>query len=200
MNSKFLTIIFCVLLMAMGAKAWDTTPDAEGLYDGLYDRPTYFPEWEQPDTWENAMYILCDVREEDAEGKRVPSYEVAVYDQNGDLRHCGRSLAKQDHYCVLTVRGEDGVDAFHFQVVYGDDCAQPMIAEISDVTVPFETNRSIGNTEEPLLLFLPETQTGVESVQKSEIRSQKVLQNGQLIIERDGKRYDVMGGEVKIKN
>ena len=48
MNSKFLTIIFCVLLMAMGAKAWDTTPDAEGLYDGLYDRPTYFPEWEQP--------------------------------------------------------------------------------------------------------------------------------------------------------
>jgi hypothetical protein len=85
-------------------------------------------------------------------------------------------------------------------VVYGDDFAQPMIADIADVTVPFETNRSIGTTEEPFLLFVPETQTGVESVQKSEIRSQKVLQNGQLIIERDGKRYDVMGGEVKIKN
>lgn len=32
MNSKFLTIIFCVLLMAMGAKAWDTTPDAAGQH------------------------------------------------------------------------------------------------------------------------------------------------------------------------
>ena len=198
MNTKYQIISFCcVLLMAMGAKAWDTTPDAEGLYDGLYDRPTYFPEWEQPDTWENAMYILCDVRQGDADGKRVPSYEVAVYDQNGYLRHCGRSLAKQDHYCVLTVRGEDGVDEFHFQVVYGDDFAQPMIEDIADVTVPFETNRSIGTTSEPFLLYVPEMQTGVESIQQSAVSIQKVLQDGQLIIERDGKRYDVMGNEVK---
>lgn len=40
------------LVVTMTAKAWDTTPDAEGLYDGLYDRPTYFPEWQQPDAWE----------------------------------------------------------------------------------------------------------------------------------------------------
>ena len=197
MESTFRIILFCCgVLLAMSVQAWDTTPDAEGLYDGLYDRPTYFPEWEQPDTWENAMYILCDVREVDAEGKRVPSYEVAVYDQNGDLRHCGRSRAEQDHYCVLTIRGEDGVDAFHFQVVYGDDFAQPMIADITDVTVPFETNRSIGSTEEPLLLFVPETQTGVEGCQQSAISIQKVLRDGKLIIERDGKRYDVMGFEI----
>ena len=182
--------------MAMGAKAWDTTPDAEGLYDGLYDRPTYFPEWEQPDTWENAMYILCDVREEDAEGKRVPSYEVAVYDQNGDLRHCGRSLAKQDHYCVLTVRGEDGVDAFHFQVVYGDDFAQPMIADIADVTVPFETNRSIGTTEEPFLLFVPEDHSALESVQPAEGGSRKVLRNGMLLIICHGRIYNAQGQEI----
>lgn len=188
------------LVVSLNAHAWDTTPDTDGLYDGLYDRPTYFPEWEQPDTWANAMYILCDVREVNAEGKRVPSYEVAVYDSNGDLRHCGRSLAEQDHYCVLTIRGEDGVDEFHFQVVYGDDFAQPKIVDIADCVVQFETNRSIGSTDEPFLLFVPEEHTGVESVQQSAVSIQKILRDGMLIIERDGKRYDIMGYELKSEN
>ena len=186
------------LIVTMTAKAWDTEPDAEGLYDGLYDRPTYFPEWQQPDAWENAMYILCDVREEDAEGLRVLSYEVAVYDRNGDLRHCGRSLAEQDHYCVLTIRGEDGVDAFHFQVVYGEDFAQPMIADIAAITVPFETNRSIGTTAEPFLLFVPAIQTGVEKPTPAPSLSGggKILRNGALYILHNGRMYNVMGFEI----
>lgn len=188
------------LVVTMTAKAWDTTPDAEGLYDGLYDRPTYFPEWQQPDAWENAMYILCDVREDHADGKRVPSYEVAVYDQNGELRHCGRSLPGQDHYCVLTIRGEDGVDEFRFQVLYGEDFAQPTIEDIADINVPFETNRSIGTTDEPFLLLVPKDDTGVESVQQSAVSCQKILRDGMLIIERDGKRYDIMGYELKSEN
>ena len=39
--------------------------------------------------------------------------------------------------------------------------------------------------------------TGMESVQTSDVRSQKLLRNGHLIIKRDGKSYNVMGGEVK---
>ncbi len=197
MNSTFRIIVLCcVLLMAVTAGAWDTEPDAEGLYDGLYDRPTYFPEWQQPDTWENAMYILCDVREEDADGKRVPSYEVAVYDQNGELRHCGRSLPRQDHYCVLTIRGEDGVDEFHFQVLYGEDFVQPEIVDIADVTVPFVTNMSIGTTEEPFLLLVPKEHTGVESVQQSAVSIQKILRDGMLLIIRNGRMYNAQGSEL----
>lgn len=186
------------LVVSLNAHAWDTTPDTDGLYDGLYDRPTYFPEWEQPDTWANAMYILCDVREEDAEGLRVLSYEVAVYDRNGDLRHCGRSLAEQDHYCVLTIRGEDGEDEFRFQVVYGDDFAQPEIAEIADVTVPFETNVSIGTTAEPFLLLVPASTTGVEmpAPDTSLTRGEKILCNGSLLIIRDGRMYNAQGIEL----
>ena len=203
MNSTFRIIVLCcVLLMAMTAKAWDTEPDAEGLYDGLYDRPTYFPEWEQPDMWENAMYILCDVREEDADGKRVESYEVAVYDRNDELRHCGRSLPRQDHYCVLTIRGEDGVDEFRFQVLYGEDFAQPTIEDIEDVTVPFVTNRSIGTTEEPFLLFVPENHTGVEmpTPDPSLKGGEKILRNGSLYIIRDGRMYNAQGYELKSEN
>lgn len=186
------------LVVSLNAHAWDTTPDTDGLYDGLYDRPTYFPEWEQPDTWANAMYILCDVREEDAEGLRVLSYEVAVYDRNGDLRHCGRSLAEQDHYCVLTIRGEDGEDEFRFQVVYGDDFAQPEIADIADVTVPFETNVSIGTTAEPFLLLVPASTTGVEmpALDTSLTRGEKILCNGSLLIIRDGRMYNAQGIEL----
>lgn len=186
------------LVVSHNAHAWDTTPDTDGLYDGLYDRPTYFPEWEQPDTWANAMYILCDVREEDAEGLRVLSYEVAVYDRNGDLRHCGRSLAEQDHYCVLTIRGEDGEDEFRFQVVYGDDFAQPEIADIADVTVPFETNVSIGTTAEPFLLLVPASTTGVEmpAPGTSLTRGEKILCNGSLLIIRDGRMYNAQGIEL----
>lgn len=184
------------LIVTMTAKAWDTEPDAEGLYDGLYDRPTYFPEWQQPDAWENAMYILCDVREESASGKRVESYEVAVYDRNDELRHCGRSLPRQDHYCVLTIRGEDGVDEFHFQVLYGEDFVQPEIVDIADVTVPFVTNMSIGTTEEPFLLLVPQEHTGVESVQQSAVSSQKILRDGMLLIIRNGRMYNAQGSEL----
>ena len=38
---------------------------------------------------------------------------------------------------------------------------------------------------------------GLESVQKSEIRSQKVIKNGHLFIERNGKLYNAQGAEVK---
>jgi len=191
----FCLTLTLALLATLTANAWDTTPDAEGLYDGLYDRPTYFPDWQQPDTWENAMYILCDVREQGEDGGRVASYEVAVYDLGGDLRHCGRSLAKQDHYCVLTIRGEDGVDEFRFQVLYGDDYAQPTIVDIPDLTVPFVANRSIGSTEEPLVLLVPNEQTGVETPTPDPClkAGKKILRNGSLYIIRNGELYDITG-------
>lgn len=148
-----MTLLAGVLISA-GAQAWDSTPGENGLYDGLYDRPTHFPEWSQPATWPNAMYYLCDVRLGDADGPQVPSYEIAVYDQNRELRHCGRSIPKDNNLSVLTIRGEEG-DVFHFKVIYGDDFQNPIIVDVPDVTVPFKTNNQVGTPTNPFLLILP---------------------------------------------
>ena len=153
----FRLLLAGLLVMAGGsqARAWDTTPDENDRYDGLYDRPTHFPEWSQPSTWPNAMYYLCDVRLSDAQdGPRVPSYEIAVYDQNNELRFCGRSIPKDDNLSMLTIRGEEG-DVFHFQVVYGDDFANPTIVDIPDVTVEFKTKDEVGTPTEPFTLVVP---------------------------------------------
>ena len=178
--------------------AWDTEPDEEGLYDKFYDRPTYFPEWEQPNTWPNTMYVLSDVRIESADGKRVESYEIAVYDQNNLLRHCGRSLAKQEHYCVMTIPGEDGVDTFHFRVLYGNDFANPTITDVEGVLLAFKTNASIGTKDQPFLLIVPEDgPTGIGVVSGEKIPVTKILRNGQLFILRDGRIYNAQGTEVR---
>jgi len=192
----FFLLLVAGLVCAPAVWAWDVEPDPEtGLYDKFYDRPTHFPEWTQPVEWPNTMYMFCDVRMGSAEGERVLSYEVAVYDQNDVLRSCDRSLAEQDHYCVLTIKGEDGVDTFHFQVVYGDNFAKPTIADIDGVTVPFETNETIGSKEEPFLLIIDNTPTGMENVQKSGMTGSKVLRDGVLLIEREGRTYDMTGRE-----
>ncbi len=147
--------LFGGLLIPTVSNAWDSTPDSNGLYDEFYDRPTYFPDWEQPSTWPNAMYYLCDVRLGSENGPRITSYEIAVYDQNDNLRHCGRSLATQGHYSVLTIKGMDGKDTFHFKVIYGDDFANPKIVEIPNVSVPFKTNNTVGTKDAPFVLVVP---------------------------------------------
>lgn len=152
--SRLLLLTLLVVSGSSQARAWDTQPDENGLYNGLYDRPTHFPEWRQPATWPNAMYYLCDVHVGDAKGPQVPSYEIAVYDQDNVLRHCGRSLPKDGNLCMLTIRGEEG-DVFHFQVVYGDDLDNPTIVDVPDRTVPFYTNKAAGTPAEPFMLVLP---------------------------------------------
>ena len=66
---RMLFACMSLLLCDIQAHAWDSQPDANGKYDTFYDRPTYFPDWQQPtSTWPNAMYYLCDVRLVDANG------------------------------------------------------------------------------------------------------------------------------------
>ena len=152
---RMLFACMSLLLCEIQAHAWDSQPDANGKYDTFYDRPTYFPDWQQPtSTWPNAMYYLCDVRLVDANGSRVPSYEIAVYDQNDELRHCGRSLPKDNNLSVLTIRGTEG-DTFHFKVVYGDDFQNPTIVDIPNTTVEFQTNDQVGTPSQPFLLIIP---------------------------------------------
>ena len=55
-----------------------------------------------------------------------------------------------------------------------------------------------GNTEFLVKVkVLPHQTTGMESVQKSDVRSQKVIRDGQVLIIRNGETYTVTGAKVK---
>jgi hypothetical protein len=110
------------------------------------------------------MYYLCEVRLWTG-GPVLENYEIAVYDQNNQLRHCSRSIAGDDNRCVLTIRGEEG-DVFHFQVVYGSDFAKPEVVNVKDVTCSFKTNDIVGS-DTPFELTIGEVPNEVPTVQES---------------------------------
>lgn len=146
-------LLAALLVLAGGseARAWDTEPDSNGKYDKYYDRPTHFPDWQQPSDWPNAeLYLVC--ARFGTKGPRVENYEVAVYDQDGNLRHCNRSTEKDDHLCVLTIRGTEE-DEFHCQVIYGD-FENPTIVDATE-TFGFKTNDIVGGDDEPFYLTVP---------------------------------------------
>lgn len=147
-------LLACVLLLTgiSYACAWDSEPDGNGKYDVFFDRPTHFPDWSQPSEWQNVMIYRCAVRL-GANGPALQNYEIAVYDQKNELRHCNRSIANQDDLCVLTIPGVEG-ETFHFQVIYGDDFENPIIVDVPEITCSFETNAIVG-ADEPFLLVLP---------------------------------------------
>ena len=120
------------------------------LYDGLYDRPSFFPWFQQPNEWPNNMTAF--VQAYDAEGKKLENYEVAVYDQNGELRALGRSISSQESLCSLTIMGTEG-DVFSFRILSGD-FDNPDIRN-TDVTCEFFTNKSISARDPLQLQALP---------------------------------------------
>lgn len=153
-NPSTVRLIIVGILLCAGicqARAWDSEPDGNGKYDKYYDRPTHFPDWQQPSDWPNAEYYLVCARL-GAKGPRVENYEVAVYDQDNKLRHCSRSMAKDDHLCVLTIKGTEG-NKFHCKIIYGD-FDNPTIVDVPE-TFGFSTNDIVGSKEEPFYLTLP---------------------------------------------
>jgi hypothetical protein len=159
--------LMAVLLMSWAsladALAWDAEPDpVTGKYDKYFDRPTHFPDWYQPSYWPNNMAYFVAVRIGDSES-RLENYEVAVYDQDNRLRHCGRSYAKDNHLCSLTIMGGEG-DTFRFEILYGDDFDAPTIQAVPDLTVPFETDFVTGNKAHPYWLTLPDMTEGIKSI------------------------------------
>ena len=120
------------------------------LYDGLYDRPSFFPWFQQPNKWPNNMTAF--VQAYDAEGNKLENYEVAVYDQNGELRALGRSISSQQSLCSLTIMGTEG-DVFSFRILSGD-FNNPDIRN-TDVTCEFFTNKSISARDPLKLQALP---------------------------------------------
>lgn len=137
---RILSILTFVLIVIGSASA-------DGLYDGLYDRPTYFPDFTPPPSLNNMSYLVY-VKTPD--GGILENYEIAVYDQYDKLRAVGRSRHADDEQCMLTIGGDEmDNDVFHFEVIYGDFEA-PTIKQIIE-TIPFETNGVYGLYEDVFL-------------------------------------------------
>lgn len=139
-----LAIAFMLITGALPASA-----DGDSLYDGLYDRPSFFPGFTPSSQWPSTMsYFVCAR----VDGERLHNYEVAVYDSNDSLRQCGRSISSQQELCTLTIPGEAG-DKFHFVVIYGDT-VNPSIAAVPE-TCEFVANDNVGTLASPFWLTLP---------------------------------------------
>ena len=78
----------------------------------------------------------------------------------------------------------------------GDDCFLNVKKSIP-VYVPKGTGANYGKAVGWEAFTNIQEATGIESVQQSAVRSQKVLRNGQIFIEKGGKVYGVNGQEVK---
>ncbi|WP_155808471.1 hypothetical protein [Xylanibacter brevis] len=185
-----------VMLCATHAIAWDRQADSHGKYDNCYDRPTYFPDFTQPSTWANAEYYLVRVQLR-KNSKPIENYEVAVYDQSNQLRHCSRSIAEDNHLCVLTIRGEEG-DTFHFKVIYGNDFQNPKIAEVENVVIPFKTNDIVGG-DTPFILTIEGDY--VDGIHTSAIKEKPACRDlqGRLVKQPKKGIYIVEGKKVVIK-
>ena len=143
---KLLTFLCVAIATSSLWAAYDTEPDKNGLYDGLYDRPTYFPDFKLTTKYPNNMtYITC--ARWGRNGDRLTNYEVAVYDQNNELRCIGRSQSTgvSNYRCTLTILGTEG-DHFHFKVLYGD-FKNPTIVDVPQ-TCEFKTNDIVGHPQD----------------------------------------------------
>ena len=102
MRLKLLLTLVCMAFATCSLWAYDTEPDAKGMYDELYDRPTYFQDFVLTTKYPNNMtYITC--ARWGRNGDKLTNYEVAVYDQNNELRCIGRNITQDKFKCTLTI-------------------------------------------------------------------------------------------------
>ena len=145
MRLKLLLTLVCMAFATCSLWAYDKEPDAKGMYDELYDRPTYFQDFVLTTKYPNNMtYITC--ARWGRNGDKLTNYEVAVYDQNNELRCIGRSITQDKFKCTLTIPGTEG-ETFHFKVLYGDDFANPTIVDVPQ-NCEFKTNDIVGHPDD----------------------------------------------------
>ncbi len=68
------------------------------------------------------------------DGKKLESYECAVYDSNGEQRECKSSLVDQGYglgRCMLTIKG-DYKEEMHFKVAYDDENGITCVASVQE--------------------------------------------------------------------
>lgn len=184
----YIRIIPAILLWALFNCA--CAQDGNGKYDGLYDRPTHYPDWVQPTNWsDNMSYFVCVHME--GLTQRMENYEVAVFDQDNQLRHCSRSIAADNQVCTLTIMGAAG-DSFHFEVVYGD-FQEPTVAQAAE-SCSFVVNDVVGSISEPFWLTVPNTGgDGIEAAPAAESQHTYYTLYGQPMPLTTGERPSTSG-------
>lgn len=124
----------------------------DNIYDGAYGRPSYFTSFVSPNHVNNMTYAVVV---NTPEGQPIHNYEVAVYDQDNELRSVARSYVVNvgSEFCLLSIGGTEG-DTFRFEVLY-DDIVRPTVKKISG-TFQFATNAMVG-FDTPLVLTIDES-------------------------------------------
>ncbi len=113
----------------------------------------------------------------------VSDAEAVTFTATNDLQGSDTQIATPANCYVLA--GTDGVVGFYHYT------ASQLNAHKAYVVYS-------GSNQAPRRMpFIFDQATGVENVQNSDIRSQKVVENGQLIIIRNGVRYNAAGQNVK---
>ena len=139
------------------------------------------------------------------------SAEAVLYWQDGELH-----LYSSKAVASMQIRLDDAVnwqlnDAWTMS--QNSDGTNVVLYSLNGATIPAETDivlarsanevsvryAALADTKAQAIdvrLNSPAVVTGVESIQHSEVRSQKVLRNGQLIIIRGNKMYNAQGIEL----
>ena len=114
----------------------------------------------------------------------VSDADAVTFTATNDLQGSDTQIATPANCYVLA--GTDGVVGFYH---YTASNLNPHKAYVIYSGTP--------NLAPKRMPFIFDQATGVENVQNSDIRSQKVVENGQLIIIRNGVRYNAAGQNVK---
>lgn len=111
----------------------------------------------------------------------VSDAEAVTFTATNDLQGSDTQIATPANCYVLA--GNDGVGFYHYT---------------ASMLNPHKAYVIYSGSQAPRRMpFIFDQATGVESVQPSAISSQKVIENGQLIIIRNGVRYNAAGQNVK---
>jgi hypothetical protein len=186
-------VALAAMLLPTSALADD---DAVEWYDVIYNRPTFFTNFEPPHSYANNMsYFVCTL--DASTHERLYNYEVAVYDESDALRATGRSRVSDQNVCTLTILGTEG-ETFHFKVLFGD-FVSPMIADVEE-TCTFVTNDIVGGFAKPFWLTMKTaTSVGGISVDRAESAAPVYNLQGQRVTNPVAGHVYIQNGKKYIK-
>ncbi len=126
--------------------------------------------------------------------ENAATYELVIKDKNGNV------------VCTLIFNANGQLTQIAFGAPARDNAAQAAgfaftvtgLEEGTSYDLKITAKDGNGTTlEEKTIAFTTSGETGVDALQAGELRSSKIMRDGQVLIMRDGKMYNLQGVEVK---
>ena len=126
--------------------------------------------------------------------ENAATYELVIKDKNGNV------------VCTLIFNANGQLTQIAFNAPARNNAAQAAgfaftvtgLEEGTSYDLTITAKDGNGTTlDEKTIAFTTSGETGVDALQAGELRSSKVLRNGEVLILRDGKMYNLQGVEVK---